>query len=50
MRQDRHYGQRQNYSLDSPDHMIDELVGNRFERLKQVKAANLEDVYTINRP
>ena len=32
-------------SLDSPDKMIDELVATGFERPKQVKAANLEDVF-----
>jgi ABC-2 type transport system ATP-binding protein len=32
-------------SLDSPDKMIDDLVATGFERLKQVKAANLEDVF-----
>ncbi len=31
--------------LDSPDKMIDELVETGFERPKQVKAANLEDVF-----
>jgi ABC-2 type transport system ATP-binding protein len=31
--------------LDSPDGMIDELVATGFERPKQVKAANLEDVF-----
>ncbi|MBS1512332.1 MAG: ABC transporter ATP-binding protein [Bacteroidetes bacterium] len=31
--------------LDSPDKMIDELVASGFERTKQVKAANLEDVF-----
>ncbi|MEO7483357.1 MAG: ABC transporter ATP-binding protein [Ferruginibacter sp.] len=31
--------------LDSPDIMIDELVASGFERPKQVKAANLEDVF-----
>lgn len=31
--------------LDSPDRMIDELVASGFERPKQVKAANLEDVF-----
>ncbi len=31
--------------LDSPDIMIDELVAGGFERPKQVKAANLEDVF-----
>jgi ABC-2 type transport system ATP-binding protein len=31
--------------LDSPDAMIDELVATGFERPKQVKAANLEDVF-----
>jgi len=32
-------------SLDSPDKMIDDLVSSGFERPKQVKAANLEDVF-----
>ncbi len=31
--------------LDTPDAMIDELVSSGFERPKQVKAANLEDVF-----
>ena len=31
--------------LDSPDGMIDELVATGFERPKQVKSANLEDVF-----
>ena len=31
--------------LDSPENMIDELVASGFERPKQVKAANLEDVF-----
>jgi len=31
--------------LDSPDKMIDELVSSGFERPKQTKAANLEDVF-----
>ena len=31
--------------IDSPDKMIDELVESGFERPKQVKAANLEDVF-----
>lgn len=31
--------------LASPDAMIDELVSSGFERPKQVKAANLEDVF-----
>ncbi|MFT3981461.1 MAG: ABC transporter ATP-binding protein [Ferruginibacter sp.] len=31
--------------LDTPDRMIDELVASGFERPKQVKAANLEDVF-----
>ena len=31
--------------LDSPDKMIDELVNSGFERPKQTKAANLEDVF-----
>jgi ABC-2 type transport system ATP-binding protein len=32
-------------SLDSPDKMIDDLVASGFEKAKQVKAANLEDVF-----
>jgi ABC-2 type transport system ATP-binding protein len=32
-------------SLDSPDKMIDDLVASGFEKTKQVKAANLEDVF-----
>ncbi len=32
-------------SLDSPDKMIDDLVGTGFERPKQVKLASLEDVF-----
>ena len=31
--------------LDSPDKMIDDLVATGFKRPKQVKAANLEDVF-----
>lgn len=31
--------------LDTPDGMIDELVATGFERPKQVKSANLEDVF-----
>ncbi len=31
--------------LDTPDKMIDELVASGFEKPKQVKAANLEDVF-----
>ena len=31
--------------LDSPDKMIDDLVNSGFERPKQTKAANLEDVF-----
>ena len=31
--------------LDSPDKMIDELVASGFQRPKEVKAANLEDVF-----
>ena len=31
--------------LNSPENMIDELVESGFERPKQVKAANLEDVF-----
>jgi ABC-2 type transport system ATP-binding protein len=32
-------------SLNSPDKMIDDLVASGFEKSKQVKAANLEDVF-----
>ncbi|MBS1927273.1 MAG: ABC transporter ATP-binding protein [Bacteroidetes bacterium] len=32
-------------TLDSPDKMIDDLVATGFERPKQVKHANLEDVF-----
>jgi ABC-2 type transport system ATP-binding protein len=32
-------------SLDTPDKMIDDLIGTGFERPKQVKNANLEDVF-----
>lgn len=32
-------------SMDSPDKMIDDLVAKGFERPRQVKAANLEDVF-----
>lgn len=32
-------------SLDTPDNMIDELVARGFERPKQTKLANLEDVF-----
>ena len=32
-------------SLDSPDNMIDKLVASGFERPKEVKSANLEDVF-----
>ncbi|ANI89260.1 ABC transporter ATP-binding protein [Arachidicoccus ginsenosidimutans] len=32
-------------SLDTPDKMIDDLVATGFERPKQVKLANLEDVF-----
>lgn len=31
--------------LDSPDKMIDELVASGFQRPKEVKSANLEDVF-----
>ena len=31
--------------LDSPDKMIDELLAGGFEKPKQAKAANLEDVF-----
>jgi ABC-2 type transport system ATP-binding protein len=32
-------------ALDTPDKLIDELVATGFERPKQVKSANLEDVF-----
>ncbi len=32
-------------SMDPPDRLIDNLVASGFERPKQVKAANLEDVF-----
>lgn len=32
-------------ALDSPDKLIDDLVATGFERAKQVKNANLEDVF-----
>src|SRR5439155_18743205 len=32
-------------ALNSPDQMIDELVASGFERPKEVKKANLEDVF-----
>lgn len=32
-------------ALDSPDKLIDDLVSSGFERPKQTKAANLEDVF-----
>jgi ABC-2 type transport system ATP-binding protein len=32
-------------ALNSPDHMIDELVASGFERPREVKKANLEDVF-----
>lgn len=32
-------------ALNSPDKMIDELIATGFERPKEVKAANLEDVF-----
>lgn len=31
--------------IDTPDHFIDKLVASGFERKKQVKEANLEDVF-----
>jgi ABC-2 type transport system ATP-binding protein len=31
--------------IDTPDHFIDQLVATGFERKKQVKLANLEDVF-----
>jgi ABC-2 type transport system ATP-binding protein len=32
-------------AIDSPDNLIDKLVDSGFERIKQVKKANLEDVF-----
>ena len=32
-------------ALDTPDNMVDDLVASGFERKKQVKSANLEDVF-----
>ncbi|MBX5438679.1 MAG: ABC transporter ATP-binding protein [Thermoflavifilum sp.] len=32
-------------ALDTPEHLIDELVSSGFERHKEVKKANLEDVF-----
>jgi ABC-2 type transport system ATP-binding protein len=32
-------------ALDTPDHLIDELIASGFERKKEMKAANLEDVF-----
>ncbi|MGB3074223.1 MAG: ABC transporter ATP-binding protein [Chitinophagales bacterium] len=32
-------------ALNTPDHLIDELVASGFERKKEVKKANLEDVF-----
>ncbi len=31
--------------IDTPDHFIDNLLATGFERKKQVKEANLEDVF-----
>jgi len=31
--------------LDTPDHFIDELIASGFQRKKEVKGANLEDVF-----
>jgi ABC-2 type transport system ATP-binding protein len=32
-------------ALDTPDQLIDNLIANGFERKKEVKKANLEDVF-----
>jgi ABC-2 type transport system ATP-binding protein len=32
-------------ALNTPDNLIDELVAKGFERKKEVKKANLEDVF-----
>ena len=32
-------------AMDSPDKLIDDLVATGFERPKEVKKANLEDVF-----
>ena len=31
--------------MDTPDKLIDDLVASGFERMKEVKKANLEDVF-----
>jgi ABC-2 type transport system ATP-binding protein len=32
-------------AIESPDNLIDKLVASGFERPKETKAANLEDVF-----
>jgi ABC-2 type transport system ATP-binding protein len=32
-------------AMDTPDKLIDDLVATGFERVKEVKKANLEDVF-----
>jgi ABC-2 type transport system ATP-binding protein len=32
-------------ALDAPDQLIDQLIASGFERRKEVKPANLEDVF-----
>jgi ABC-2 type transport system ATP-binding protein len=32
-------------AIDSPDHLVDNLLASGFQREKQTKAANLEDVF-----
>ncbi|MES2773803.1 MAG: ABC transporter ATP-binding protein [Bacteroidota bacterium] len=32
-------------AIDSPDHLIDNLIATGFQRVKETKAANLEDVF-----
>ena len=32
-------------AIDTPNHLIDELVATGFEKEKEVKKANLEDVF-----
>ena len=32
-------------AINTPNHLIDELVETGFEKVKEVKKANLEDVF-----
>ena len=38
-------GETGDLGIDTPDHFIDKLVASGFERKKEVKQANLEDVF-----